>query len=189
MTTNNQTVTKNELSEALFDQVGLNKREAKDMVESFFEEIRIALERGEVDGRGSNSWASWKSTKAEWLHENKINILVQAALRKDPDLADVPLVLDLAKTPEDRALLEILVAPQVFARPFAAPPGIPDDRARALRDAFDKTVRDPAFIEDAKKVEMLVRPLPWQQAKTMAEELVTMPPDLIAKAKAAMDMK
>ena len=60
---------------------------------------------------------------------------------------------------------------------------------RSLRKGFEDTLRDPAFIEDAKKVEMLVRPLPWQQARAMAEEIVTMPPDLIAKAKAAMEMK
>ena len=114
--------------------------------------ILTALEAGELNGFCAWGWVPMKAMRADWIRDRKFNVLFQIGLAKHKDHPEPPLILDFAKTPEDRALLEILVAPQVFARPFAAPPGIPADRATALREAFNKTVRDPAFIEEAERM-------------------------------------
>ena len=99
--------------------------------------IILAMERGEVDGLCGYSWSTIKSKNQSWLDEKKINILIQAALKKEPDLPDVPLALDLAKTDEQRQILKLFLTSQETARPFAAPPGIPADRKAALISAFD----------------------------------------------------
>src|SRR6476660_5271887 len=98
-------------------------------------DVNLALEKGEVAGRGSNSWASWKSTRPDWLANKKINILVQIGLNKAPDLPDVPLLMDLAKNDQDRAVLKLLSAPSAIGRPIFTTPGVPDDRVKALRAA------------------------------------------------------
>src|SRR4051794_20389265 len=99
-------------------------------------EVGLAMERGEVQGRCGWSWSSVKSTHQKWIDENKFAILVQLALDKHPDLPDVPLIIDLAKTDEQRQILKLIFARQVIGRPFVGPPGIPPDRAAALREAF-----------------------------------------------------
>ena len=114
--------------------------------------ILTALEAGELNGFCAWGWVPMKAMRADWIRDRKFNVLFQIGLAKHRDHPETPLILDFAKTPEDRTLLEILVAPQVFARPFAAPPGIPAERAAALREAFNKTVRDPAFIEEAERM-------------------------------------
>jgi tripartite-type tricarboxylate transporter receptor subunit TctC len=114
-------------------------------------DINLAMERGEVDGRGSNSWASWKATRPHWLAENKINILVQIGLKKAPDLPGVPLLMELGENEADRALLRLLSASTQIGRPIFTTPSAPAERVAALRAAFDAMVRDPEFLDDAKK--------------------------------------
>src|SRR4051812_11183781 len=98
-------------------------------------EVNLAMERGEVDGRGSNSWASWKSTKPEWLRDKKINILVQVGLKRSPDLPNVPLLMELARNEADRKLLEFLSADTEISRALVTTPGTPPERVEALRRA------------------------------------------------------
>ena len=112
-------------------------------------EVGLAMERGEVQGRCGWSWSSVKSTHQQWIDDKKFNILVQLALEKHPDLPDVPLVIDLAKTDEQRQILKLIFARQVMGRPFLAPPGVPTDRADALRKAFMDTMKDKEFLADA----------------------------------------
>ncbi len=104
-----------------------------------------------MDGRGSNSWASWKATRPHWLAEKKINILVQIGLKKAPDLPDVPLLMELGTNAEDRALLRLLSASTQIGRPIFTTPEVPAERVAALRAAFDAMMRDPAFLEEAKR--------------------------------------
>ena len=93
-------------------------------------DINLAMERCEVEGRGSNAWASWKSTRMDWIKEKKINIIVQIGLTKAPDLPDVPLMMDLAKNDSDRAVLKLLSASTTVGRPWGSravvttPPGL-----------------------------------------------------------------
>jgi tripartite-type tricarboxylate transporter receptor subunit TctC len=112
----------------------------------------LAMERGEVDGWSDIMWSTLNATKQQWVKDNSIRILVQIALKKHPQLPDVPLAADYAKTPEDKAALELALAPLVIARPFMAPPGVPADRVKLLQDAFMATLADPGFKEDIAKL-------------------------------------
>ena len=143
-------------------------------------DINLAMERGEVGGRGSNSWASWKATRPEWLKEKKINILVQIGLNKSPDLPDVPLLMDLAKNDEDRAVLRLLSSPSAIGRPIFTTPGVPEDRVKALRAAFDAMIKDPAFIEEAKKTQLEIDPVSGQELQKIVNDIVATP-ETVAK--------
>ena len=107
------------------------------------------MERGEVDGRCGWSWSSIKAEKAQWLAEHKLNLIVQLALEKAPDLPNVPLITDLATDDRQRQILKLIFSRQTMGRPFAGPPGIPAERAEALRKAFDLTMKDPEFLAEA----------------------------------------
>lgn len=149
-------------------------------------EMLLAVERGEVDGNAGTSWATLSGSKKDWVADKKINILVQLGLKKHPDLPDVPLVLDLASTPEDRKVLELIVSRQAMAYPFAAPPGIPGDRLQALRTAFDKMVQDPEFMADAKKQGFDVDPMGGAEIAAIIKDLYASPPALVERARAAL---
>jgi tripartite-type tricarboxylate transporter receptor subunit TctC len=148
--------------------------------------IILAMERGEVDGLCGYSWSTIKSKNQSWLDEKKINILIQAALKKEPDLPDVPLALDLAKTDEQRQILKVFLTSQETARPFAAPPGIPADRKAALISAFDQTMKDPEFLAEAKKLKLDVNPLNSKTFHQLMGELYATPKPILEKAAQAI---
>jgi tripartite-type tricarboxylate transporter receptor subunit TctC len=143
-------------------------------------DINLAMERGEVAGRGSNSWGSWKGTRPDWIRDKKINILVQIGLKKTADLPDVPLLMDLATNPEDKAVLKLLSSPTAIGRPVLAPPGVPADRVKALRAAFDAMLKDPAFIDEARKQNLDIEPV-------SGEELQQIVADIAGAPKASID--
>jgi tripartite-type tricarboxylate transporter receptor subunit TctC len=138
-------------------------------------DVNLAMERGEVDGRGSNAWGAWKATRPEWLKDKKINILVQIGLTKAPDLPDVPLLMDLAANDQDRALLKLLSASSTIGRPFFTSPGVPAERVKALRDAFDTMVKDPEFLAQAGKEGFDINPLPGAELQKIVEDIVATP--------------
>jgi tripartite-type tricarboxylate transporter receptor subunit TctC len=144
--------------------------------------IILAMERGEVDGLCGYSWSTIKSKHQQWLQEKKINILVQAALKKDPEIAEVPLVLDAAKTDEQRQILKLFLTSQETARPFAAPPGIPADRKAALIAAFEQTMKDPEFLAEAKKLNLDINPLSGKTITDLLIELYATPKAILEKA-------
>jgi tripartite-type tricarboxylate transporter receptor subunit TctC len=148
--------------------------------------IILAMERGEVDGLCGYSWSTIRSKHQPWLKEKKINILVQAGLKKDSEIADVPLVLDMAQTEEQRQILKLILTSQETARPFAAPPGLSPDRAAALRAAFDATMKDPEFLAEAKKLNLDVNPLSGTAIASLLTELYAMPKSVIEKAAQAV---
>ena len=149
-------------------------------------EIHLAMERGEVSGRAGNFFSSLKAQNPDWLPGKKIDMLLQFGSVRDPEWPDLPLLTDLATNDEQRAIFKLFSAEVALGRVFLTTPGVPADRLAALRKAFEETLRDPAYIEDARKVEMQVRPLTHQQVKALADEIVNLPVELIAKAKAAM---
>jgi tripartite-type tricarboxylate transporter receptor subunit TctC len=149
-------------------------------------ETALAMERGEIDGECGVSWSTIQTRHPDWISGKKINILVQVALEKHPELPDVPLLLDLAPDDATRQVLKVIVASQVFARPFAAPPGLPPERTAALRQAFEQTVKDPQFLAEAKRMGLEVRPVSWQRMDQLLDELYKTPPDVLSKAKAAV---
>ena len=148
--------------------------------------ILTAVEAGELNGFCAWGWVPMKAMRSDWIRDKKFRVLFQIGLRKHAEHPDVPLVLDLAKTPEDRQLLEILIAPQVFARPFAAPPGLPADRTAALRKAFDETVRDPEFIAEAEKLALEPDLVDAAQTEELLRHIYATPRPLIERAKAAL---
>jgi tripartite-type tricarboxylate transporter receptor subunit TctC len=133
-------------------------------------DMLLAMERGEVAGRCGWSWSSAKASRPGWITEKKINILLQLALAKHPELPTVPLVLDLAKTDEQKAILKLIFARQVIAYPFVAPPGIPADRAEILRAAFLDTMRDKEFLAEAEKAQLEIRPVAGADAERLIVE-------------------
>jgi tripartite-type tricarboxylate transporter receptor subunit TctC len=138
-------------------------------------DINLAMERGEVDGRGSNSWASWKATRPHWIAENKINILVQIGLKKAPDLPGVPLLMELGASADDRALLRLLSASTQIGRPIFTTPDVPPERVEALRAAFEAMMRDPAFLDDARQGHFEIDPVSGAAMQKLVAEMVATP--------------
>jgi tripartite-type tricarboxylate transporter receptor subunit TctC len=152
-------------------------------------DVNLAMERNEVDGQGSNSWASVKSNRPDWLKRHFINILFQVGLKREADLADVPLWIELAQNEEQRQILDVLSSYIAVGRPFLTAPDVPADRVRALRKAFDDTMQDPQFIEAAKKANMLLNPLGGEELQRIVDRIVSQPPEIIAKVKQAIEVK
>jgi tripartite-type tricarboxylate transporter receptor subunit TctC len=146
-------------------------------------EVNLALERGEIDGRGSNSWASWKTTHPDWVKEKKIIVLVQVGLQRAPDLADVPLLYELAGNDMDRQVLTFLSADTAIARALVATPDTPPERVAALRRAFDATMRDPDFLAEAEKATVDIVPMTGEEAQKIADSIVNTPPEVVARTK------
>jgi len=148
-------------------------------------DIVLAIERGEVDGRCGWSWSSIKSTRPSWVAEKKLNILVQLAMQKSPELAGVPLITDFAND-RQKQILKLVLSRQVMGRPFAAPPGLPEDRKQALRKASDETMKDPAFLEEAKKMKLDVNPVSGAEIDKLVAELYRSPKDVVDEARIAI---
>lgn len=146
-------------------------------------EVNIAMERGEVLGRGSNSWASWKSTRPQWLAEKKIIILAQVGLKRDPELADVPLLIELVTNDRDRKLMTFVSAETAISRALVTTPGVPAERVTALRRAFDATMKDPQFLAEAHKAKMDISPMTGEEAQVIADSIVNTPGDVVAYAR------
>ncbi|MBM3607425.1 MAG: hypothetical protein FJX29_03080 [Alphaproteobacteria bacterium] len=144
-------------------------------------DINMALERGEVAGRCGWSWSSVLSTRASWLKEKKINVLVQLSLSKHADLPNVPLVTDLAKNDADRAALLLVFARQVMGRPFVAPPGVPADRLAALRKAFLDTQKDKDFLAESDKAKLEITPVSGERVQAIVEEAYRTPKDIVVR--------
>ena len=149
-------------------------------------DITLAMERGEIDGLCGISYSTLTSAHAEWLRDKDVNILVQAALEKDPALPNVPSLLDLATQEKQRQILKLAVAPQAMARPFAMPPDVPADRLSVMRAAFDATMKDPAFLAEANTLKLDVNPLPGPKIEDLVKQLYATPKDVILEAAHAM---
>jgi tripartite-type tricarboxylate transporter receptor subunit TctC len=139
------------------------------------EELHLALERGEVNCRGADGWSSVKATDSDWLRDHKISVLVQWGIEADPEISKVqgrtvPNIVDLGKTDEDRSALRLIATGNAMGRPMLAPPNVPAERVKALRDAFDATMKDPAYLADAEKQKMDIRPLSGEQLQALAVE-------------------
>ena len=149
-------------------------------------QIALAMQRGEIQGACGISWTTVKAQHPDWIRDKKINMLIQAAREKDPELPDVPMASDFAKTPEQKEMLQIALVGELMARPFAAPPGIPADRKAALIAAFDATMKDPAFLAEAKRLSLDVHPVTAAEVDAMIAGLYAEPKDVIARAAKAM---
>jgi hypothetical protein len=142
--------------------------------------VDLAMERGEVQGRGSVVLASYEATRPDWIKEHKINILFQIGLEKEPKLSDVPLLIDLAKDANQKLLFELASADTVLGRPIVAPQNMPEDRVAALRKAFDDTMSDPAFLAEIDKRRMEISPTSGAKVQSVIKSMLATPPDVVA---------
>jgi tripartite-type tricarboxylate transporter receptor subunit TctC len=149
-------------------------------------EITLAMQRHEVDGRCGWSWTSLLSRNKALLDSRELDVVLQIALEKTKDLPDVPLIVDVAETPDQKAALKLIVARQGIARPFAAPPGVPEERARALREAFAATLLDPDFIADAKGQSLDVDPVSGADVASLIREVYASSPAAVQLAASSM---
>lgn len=149
-------------------------------------EVNLAMQRGEVDGRGGFTWTSLKSTNPDWVSQKMIVPLLQVGLHKDEDLPNVPLLIDLAQNEEQRQMFNFASASAATDRPFSAPPQLPPERLALLRQAFDTMVKSQAFIEDAAKIKMDLDPLPGAAVEKVVRDIVNTPPDIVEKVAVAM---
>jgi tripartite-type tricarboxylate transporter receptor subunit TctC len=149
-------------------------------------EIAIALERGEVDSRASWSWSSLKTLKPTWIAEKKVNFPVQLNLTKGAELEDVPLITEFATSDKQRQMLKLILSRQEMARPYAGPPGIPDDRKAAMRKAFDETWADPDLLAEMKARGQEVNPVSGAALDKLIAELYATPKDVVEETRRAI---
>ena len=147
----------------------------------------LAMESGEVQGFCAWGWVTMGVERPDWVRDRKTIPLVQFGLKKHPDHPETPLAIDLAKTEEDRQAIELVVSPLLFARPFAAPPGLPPERAAALRTAFDATVRDPDFLSEANKQKLEPELVTGAEIDATLARLYKTPKAVVERVKAALN--
>lgn len=145
-------------------------------------QVHIAMERGEADGRCGMTWDSLQAVKPDWITDKKVRILVQVALEKHPDLKDVPSLIDLARNDEQRQIIALWSAPNKMGRPFYAPAELANDRAEVLRRSFDRTMKDPALLAEAKKTKVFVSPSTGEQVQALIERIYATPRNVVDRA-------
>jgi tripartite-type tricarboxylate transporter receptor subunit TctC len=144
-------------------------------------EIDLAMERREVQARCGWSWTSVKATHPGWLTEKKINVLLQFGLGKHAGLQDTPLIVDLARNDDERAIFKLVFGRQVMAWPYVLPPGVPQDRIEVLRKAFNETMLDQAFLAEAAKANFEIRPVTGEDIQKLVHEIYQTPSAVVAK--------
>ncbi|MEA2936794.1 MAG: hypothetical protein QOC56_298 [Alphaproteobacteria bacterium] len=144
-------------------------------------QINIAVERGEVMGRGGTSWASLQAGNRSWLEDKKINLLVQVGFQKEADLPHVPLLQDLVRNEEGLQITKVVSLPTVLGYGHWVAPGVPADRLEALRAAYIATLKDPEFLKDAEKANMQIRPQTGAEVTALATQVAGTPKAILAK--------
>jgi len=142
----------------------------------------LALERGEVDGICGLSYSTLKASRPDWFRDKKLNIILQIGLEKLRDLPDVPNAIDLVSDADSKRVLELILIRQEMGRPFAVPPGTPPDRLAILRQAFLDTLKDPAFVAEAGKLQLEIDPLTGPQIETLLKTAYSAPKPIVARA-------
>jgi tripartite-type tricarboxylate transporter receptor subunit TctC len=145
-------------------------------------ETVLAIQRKEVDGRCGWSWSTLSTRNRELWLSKQIRVVLQLSDKRIPELADVPTALEIAASPEQRGVLQLIVARQTMARPFAAPPGLPPERLAALRRAFDATMQDPEFLADASRQGLDVRPVTGAEADALIARVYATAPEIVMRA-------
>ena len=153
------------------------------------QEVDLAMERGEVQGRGSMSWASIKGVHPDWVTDKKLIPFFQIGLKKEPDLPDAPLLIDLAENDEQREIFRFVSATSNMERPYAGPPAIPADRLGIIRQAFMAMTKDAGFLAAIAEQNLELDPLPGEETAKIAASIVGAAPAVIEKTKVAMSVK
>jgi tripartite-type tricarboxylate transporter receptor subunit TctC len=146
----------------------------------------LAMERLEVGGHFSGGWTGVRNTVQPWLDTGKAILFVELSVRKSSAFPDLPLIMDFAETEEQKQVLELVFAPQLWGRPFAAPPELPADRATLLKESFMATLKDPQFLEEAKKLQFDVDPISGDEMGAILRKAYASPEAAVAKVRRAI---
>ncbi len=149
-------------------------------------EAYMAMERGEVKGRISTGWAGDKDILEPWLKDNKARLLAQLAMTKSPEFPNLPLITDYARSDQDRKVMELILAAQHWGRPFVMPPGVPDERFKAVRKAFEAMTKDEQFLAEAKKLRMDIDVVRGEEIDEILRRVYATPPDIVEIARKAI---
>lgn len=151
--------------------------------------IDLAMRRGEVEGRGNNIWSAYKAEMPNEIRDGILHVLIQTGLRKEPDLPNVPFFLDLVRgDPRREPVAQFMSYAVSIARPFAAPPGVPAERATLLRRAFDETMKDPAFLADAKGLRLEIDPMTGEQVQDVVRRVLGTPRPVISQIQTVLGL-
>jgi tripartite-type tricarboxylate transporter receptor subunit TctC len=145
----------------------------------------VAMERGEVDG-ALTSWNTLNRTRKDWLRNHDVNLLVQYVPERHRDLPDVPTALDAAKTPEGRAIMAFFISGAQVGRSIVAPPGVPAERIKVLRTAFDAMLKDPDLLAEIEKTGLEFAPGSGEQLQKVIEATAGAPRDVVEKTQAIL---
>jgi tripartite-type tricarboxylate transporter receptor subunit TctC len=154
-------------------------------------EMTHAVEQGEADGQCGYGWSSLMGAHPDWYTQHKINFLAQEALKGHPTMNQmgVPLVIDFAKTPEDRQAMELVLGQLVFGRPYILPPGVPEERVTALRKAFMDTLADKDLLAEAAKARLDINPVAGEAVQQLVAKMYATPAAIVERARQALIMK
>lgn len=151
-------------------------------------QMNVAMERGELDGRATNTWASYKNELPNDVLK-RLNILIQIGLKKEAELPAVPLLTDLVRAdPQKEAIANFLSLALATGRPVAAPPGVPADRVALLRKAFDETVADPDFLKASQEARLEVDPMNGENVQKIITQVLATPAAVVEGTKAVLEM-
>jgi tripartite-type tricarboxylate transporter receptor subunit TctC len=150
-------------------------------------QMNEAMERGETEGVAGLGWSAVLTQISPFLRDKKIKVIAQFGLERSKALPDVPLMLDLAKTPGDRQALSMLFGRTEYGRPYFLPPNVPPERVEALRRAFDATMKDPGFIAEAGKIGFEVDPMTGEQVQKLVGDLAKTPPDIVSRVRTILN--
>ncbi len=141
-------------------------------------QIALAIERGEVHGIGDWSWSSLKAVRPQWLRDKQVTVLMQGALKNEPELGGVPNALDFIKNAGDRKVMELHFTQKSAARPLIAPPEVPAERVAMLRKAFAALVKDKDFMADADKAKLEIDFVPGDEIDKIVQLIASTPPEI-----------
>lgn len=149
-------------------------------------EVSLAVENGEIEGEAGKDWTTLTATRPQWIRDRRVNILMQMGMRSHPDLKGVPMAIELARTPQDRQIMEVVFAKFGMARPFFTAPSVPAERLAILRRAFDATLADPAVLVEANKLGMEVSPVRGEEVEMLVTRMMATPDALSTRARDAL---
>ena len=152
-------------------------------------EVHLALERGEVEGRGGNAWASLTSSNRDWIDQKKLNFLVQIGFKPEPEIADVPMLQDFVTNDRDRQIVDLVSLPTVLGYAHWVAPEVPVDRVAALRSAYAATMKDPAFLAEAQRLNMMLRPATGAEVEAQVAKVASTPKPVLEEAARVLEWK
>jgi len=148
-------------------------------------DITLAMEKGELTGFVGWYWYGLKTQKPHWMEQNLVTLFLQLGVEPDPEMQGVPWVMDVLPNERDKQTFKLVLANLALSRPFMAPPGVPPERLRVLRDAFNAMAKDPEFLAEAQAQQASIRPYTGEQIDALLKDVYATPPDIVADVKKA----